>query len=129
MDNFSFSEPNQRVDDGRVGRKLEQVFVDSACFLFRSHVFGKIRDRIAHGADVGGRPGSSESIGLKQIIPSLREVAVHARCPQLFDRRALHQLMDHRRDHFHVREFLGSDVGKEGFAVVIRHRVSLDLVA
>ena len=97
--------------------------------LLGRHVFGKVRDRVAGAGDIRGRERYAVRIGGEDAVRVHDVVAVQSRGGQFLERRALHTLRDHRRDHLPVRDLLGADVGQRRADAVVRHGVALREIA
>ena len=97
--------------------------------LLGCHVLTEVGDRIAGAGEIGGGKGDAVRVGGEDAAGVHHIVAVQSGGGQLLERRALHALPDHRRDHFPVRHLLGPDVGQRRADAVVGHRVTLRQIA
>ena len=129
VDDLTFPQEADRVAYIRVFYKPKDVVVCGSGFLFGSHVFEKVGDRVAFRLELGGAVWHA-ACGLGPdahgVIDIVRRESL---CLQFLRRQVSCQLVDDGCDHFHVGKFLGADVGEHCLLHPVRHHIALGQVA
>ena len=105
---FPFPQKLQAVLQVDVVGHVDQPLIRGARFFFGGDVLVQVGDRIAFGLNVRGDPGHAGRVLIKQRLVVVRVMIAEPRFLQLFRRRILREFINHRRDHFEMREFFGS---------------------
>jgi len=123
------SEETYRVDDVRIVAEAQDVIVCGSRFLFGSHRFMKVGDRVALAGDCHS---AERHAGRRRRINTcgvVYEVGVEARLLDLILAEVARELIHDRADHFEMVEFLRADIGQSRFKLRQRHRESLRKIA
>lgn len=108
VDDFSFPQESDGIDDLRVIDQAQDVVVCDSGFLFRRHIFVEVGDGIAGRLEGGGGKGSAGG-GLRPYADGvIHKVGREAAFLNFFQTQIFGQLVYDGADHFQMGQFLGA---------------------
>ena len=125
MVDLALAEVFDGVADVGIVDEAKDIIVGHARLLFGGEVLVEVGEHIAlHGEVRGCERHACGGDGV-DACGMVDEIRVEARTLDLLRREVLRQLIEDRRDHFHMRELLRADIRQNADDVAVRHGVAL----
>lgn len=125
MHDFAFTQKSYRVADVGVVDEANQVVIGCARLLFRRHIFAKVGDGVALAGERHRRERRTcrrGGIDARRVVDVIRcELRAH----NLLGGQATGELVDYRRNDFHMCQFFGAYVRQKPRHIAARHTVPL----
>ncbi len=101
------------IADFRIFYEAQDIVVSETRFLFSSHIFVQIRERISGGLDHGCAPRLSRSRLRPKADRVVDIVSRESLFLKLIGSQVFRKLMNDRADDLHVGEFFRTDIGRK----------------